>query len=104
MGRVPSFLMRHTVTVLDYQGEGGVGPILGPPVEVKCWIDDKRRIVRNASGEQVVAESTFVAPPGTAVKAGDRVVINGRATEAIAVSVFDSRGLAAPDNVEVACA
>lgn len=49
----------HTATVETYQGAGAYGDLFAAPVTITCFADDARRVVRNASGEQVVSESTL---------------------------------------------
>ena len=102
MGSVPPFLLRHTVTVEPYEGEGPFGPQFGTAVTVRCFVDDKRRLVRNPTGDEVVSESTFYAPLNTVCPAHSRVTVNGRQTTVLAASRRDGGGLPTPDHLEVA--
>lgn len=58
MAEIPGFLLRHKITVEPLLGDGPYGEQYGPPVEVPCWLDSKRRLVRNADGDEVVSETT----------------------------------------------
>jgi hypothetical protein len=101
---VPSWLLRHTVTVEEYLGETGTGPSYGPPVTVRCFITEARRKVLTAEGAEVLSERGFICGTGERVATGDRATIRGRASAVVAVAVYDSGGLPAPDNLDVSCA
>jgi hypothetical protein len=96
--------MVHQVTVETHAGEdpfGNVNTTLSDPIA--GFLDDSRALVRNASGDQVVSESTFYTgkehrdlfKPESLVHIGDRVatVIN--------VKVADSGPLGLPDHLAV---
>ncbi|MEU4225806.1 hypothetical protein AB0F17_16050 [Nonomuraea sp. NPDC026600] len=102
MGSVPPFLLRHTVIVEPYEGEGPFGPAFGASVVVACFVDDKRRLVRAPTGEEVTSESTFYAPLNTVCPVDSRVTVNGRETTVLASSRRDGGGLPTPDHLEVA--
>jgi hypothetical protein len=96
--------MVHTVTVETHTGEdpfGNVNTVTSDPIA--GFLDDSRALVRNASGDQVVSESTFytgkehrgVFAPESLVHLPDRVatVIN--------VKTADSGPLGLPDHIAV---
>ena len=64
----------------------------GAPVQTKGrWIE-KRRLVRNAQGEQVISEATVTLGPDELLAVGDQLSADGATyLDVIAVSV--SRGL-----------
>jgi hypothetical protein len=101
MGTIPAFLMRHTMIVEPYLGNGAHGPIYGPPVTVMCFVEDKRRLIRGLDGSEVVSESTSYCPLGTDAPAESRVQVNGRVTTVISAGRRDGGGLPTPDHLEV---
>lgn len=103
MGRVPAWLLRHEVTVESYEGEGGAGPIYGPPRTIRCFITVGRREVLNGEGRIQLSERGFICGPDEGVKPGDRATIRGDASIVIAVGTYDGGGLPTPDNLDVAC-
>lgn len=97
-----SWLLRHEIIIEPYLGQGGNGPTYGPPVTVKCFRDDGRKLVRNAAGEQVVSESTCICPLATVAPPLSRVTVNGRTAYVITAKRRDGGGLPTPDHLEVA--
>ena len=73
MAGIPAFLLRHTVTVEPLAGEGPFGATFGPAGEVRCFRDDRRRLVRDITGSQVVSETTLFMRLDEACPAGSRV-------------------------------
>lgn len=103
MGALPEELLVHTVQVEPLENEGPFGPEYGAAAPVRCFVDDKRRMVRNATGAEVVSESTFYAHLDTVCPVGSRVTLpSGRVTTALAASRRDGGGLPVPDHLEVA--
>ena len=98
--------MVHTATVRTLTGSGGMGSVYGAPIEVACFVDDKRRLVRAAVASQVVSESSLydvdvahaaLYPPGSEVD-----LPSGRTSTVIAAAVHTSGDLDLPDHIEVA--
>lgn len=102
MSELPDWLLVHTVIVEPFEGEGPFGKEYGAEVPVRCFVDDKRRMVRNATGAEVVSESTFYAPLSTVCPVESRVTVNGRQTIVLSSSRRDGGGLPVPDHLEVA--
>ncbi|MEV4457014.1 hypothetical protein [Microbispora sp. NPDC049633] len=104
MGAIPAFLLRHTVTIRPLLGEGSFGPKHGDPVTVpRCFVDEKRRLVRGPTGSEVVSEATVYAPRGTVCPVGSLVTLpSGRKASALAVGDLDGGGLPTPDHLEIA--
>lgn len=101
MAVIPAHLLRHRIVVEPYLGEGGSGPLFGPPVVVKCFREDSRKLVRDEVGEQVVSETQCMCLPGTVAPPKSRVQVDGREAFVIAHKNRDGGGLATPDHVEV---
>lgn len=57
--KVRRSLLKDTVTVETYGGEGAYGPAYAAAVNVRCNIEATRRLVRNAAGDEVVSEATL---------------------------------------------
>jgi hypothetical protein len=55
-----------TVTVQTRTGTGGDGDLYAAPVTRDVFLEDSRRLVRSATGEQVVSEPTLYADPADA--------------------------------------
>ncbi|MEV4245230.1 hypothetical protein AB0J63_17665 [Streptosporangium canum] len=102
MGALPAWLLVHQVLVEPFEGEGPFGPEYGEAVTVRCFVDEKRRLVRNAEGSEVVSETTVYMPLDTTCPTGSRVTANSRTTTAITSSRRDGGGLPVPDHLEVA--
>ena len=56
---IPGYLLRHQVLVRPQTGEGSTGDVYGAQVPVRCFKDDRRRLVRNPQGAEVVSEVTL---------------------------------------------
>lgn len=96
-------MQRHEVTVEAYQGDGAYGPVYAAPATVRCFVDDKRRLVRTAEGDEAVSETTLYVGDLTAdIPPESRVTVNGRTTTVLTVSRLDGAGLPTPDHLEVA--
>ena len=99
---IPRFLMRHEITVEPYLGDTSKGPRYGPPVTVRCFLDEQTRGVRSPAGEQVTSTSTAYADPDTSAPAFSRVTLpSGRVTKVIQLKDRDGGGLPTPDHVEI---
>ncbi|MFJ3097351.1 hypothetical protein [Streptomyces hydrogenans] len=99
---IPAWTLIHRVQVEPYLGVGPSGPAYGPAVEVRCLLEEKTRLVRGPSGDEVVSTSTFYAMPGTVAPAKSRVTLpSGRRTVVIASYNRDGGNLGTPNHVEV---
>ncbi|MDX3065396.1 hypothetical protein PV518_25005 [Streptomyces sp. ND04-05B] len=102
--KLPGFLLRHEVTVEAKEGEGPYGPTYAAPVTVRCFVEQKTRLVRNAEGDEVVSSSTVFCqldalaqpPPKSRVTLAD-----GTKTKVIAAHRNDGAGLPTPDHFEI---
>ncbi|WP_052684574.1 hypothetical protein [Lentzea aerocolonigenes] len=74
--QIPAVLLPHTVTVHPYLGTGAYGDVWGNPVVVReVFVEDRRRLVRNQSGEELVSESTVRTRPGVRIPVGSKVTV-----------------------------
>lgn len=80
-------------------------PVLGPPVTVKTIVDQTRKLVRSPQGEQVVSETTLLAPLDTTCPDGSRVTLpDGQVTTVITTSAHRGHGNPdVPECLEIAC-
>jgi len=96
--------MVHEVAVETHAGEdpfGNVNTELSDPIP--GFLDDSRALVRNASGDQVVSESTFyTGKEHKALFAPESLVhLPDRVATVINVKVADSGPLGLPDHIAV---
>lgn len=102
MTAIPGWLLRHTVTVEPYTGDGAYGPVYGAAVEVRGMVDEQTRMVRSPGGEQVVSSSTVYVRLDTTAPPGSRVTLpSGRRTTVINALRRDGSGLPTPDHLEL---
>ncbi|SDL17994.1 hypothetical protein SAMN04488074_109209 [Lentzea albidocapillata subsp. violacea] len=74
--QIPAVLLPHTVTVRPYLGTGAYGDVWGDPVVVReVFVEDRRRLVRNQSGEELVSESTVRTRPGVRIPVSSKVTV-----------------------------
>jgi len=93
----------HTISVQTLTGTGGMGDTYADPVDRACFVDDKRRLVRSSSGEEVTSETTIFGPPALSevVVAESLVTLpSGRVATVITTSNLDSGAMDLPDHFE----
>lgn len=101
---IPEQLLMHTAAVEPYEGSGAYGDRYGTPVDVPCYYEGRRQIVRDADGAEAVSEGTLYANRDTDIPVGSRVTVAGRSTWVLTVSDFDDGGLTGLAHLEVALA
>ena len=100
----------HTTDVQRFTQTGAEGDEWDAVDEaLPCFISDKRRLVRAANGEQVIAETTVLYPKSTPDIPVDSLItlpalFGGRTSTVLSVSRHDGGGLPTPDHLEVAIA
>jgi hypothetical protein len=102
MGGIPAWLLRHQVIVEPFESNGPFGPEYGEQVVERAFIDEKRKLVRDAEGAEVISETTVYMRIDATCPAESRVTVNGRTTIVITASRRDGGGLPTPDHLEVA--
>jgi len=55
--------LKDRVTVRTRTGEGSYGDVFAEALDVPCYLDETRRLVRDASGQQAVSEATLTLHP-----------------------------------------
>lgn len=63
--KVRRSILKDQVAVSTYSGEGAYGPVVADPRTVWCNVDETRRLVRDANGDETVAEATLHLHPQT---------------------------------------
>lgn len=104
MPDIPEEWLVHTVVVEPQTGKGVYGDQYGAPVTVRCFQDDARQVVRNATGAEVVSETTLYCnlrhagdfPPDSKVTLSD-----GTVAYVMAMKRRDDGGRGAPEHLEV---
>lgn len=101
-----SDLMVHEVSVRTLTGVGGMGHVFAAPVTLLAYVDDSRRLVRNADAREVVSGSTLydVDVTRSGVYApGSRVQLpSGREATVLMVAVRTAGALGLPEHIEAA--
>lgn len=81
---LPDHLLRHTVTVQPYLGSGPSGALYGAAVPYRAYVQDKRQLVRNAAGDEVVSETTvYVGDPGANIPAKSKLTLPSSRTATV---------------------
>lgn len=98
---------RHPVTIARLTGSGPYGETWAEPTAHRAWVDDTRRMVRDATGTEVVSETTVLLPAFTAlVPVGSLLTLpaafGAREARVLAVTRHDGAGLPTPDHLELA--
>ncbi|MGW6498550.1 hypothetical protein [Nonomuraea angiospora] len=103
MGSIPPFLLRHVVLIEPFEGSGPFGAEYGEQAPVRCFVEERRKLVRDAEGAEVVSETTVYMRLDANCPPESRVTLpSGRQTFVITSSRGDGGGLPTPDHLEVA--
>jgi len=81
-------LARHfqqTVSVEPLEGQGAFGPEYGDPETVACRIEQKRRIVIDAEGEERVSDTLLFVAADAVIPEGSLVTVDGHQRTVIGV-------------------
>lgn len=104
MGGIPAWLYKlagEDITIEPYTGGGAFGDTWGPSVPVRAIVEEKRRLVRSTTGDEVLSETTARCPLGTVAPPSSKVTVRGRETKVILAPVHDGKALPVPSHVEV---
>lgn len=103
MKAIPRRLLRDSVSIEAYTGNGAYGPIYSTAATVLCKASSMRQLVRNSEGAEVVSELTLYVHPDDAAS----FVPESRVTFATRVcTVLSAAPLARPGEtvlVKVTC-
>jgi hypothetical protein len=91
--------MRDSVTVEVYRGTGAYGPIYDPPQTVRCRVENGNKLVRDATGQQVVSSARLFCDPETVATVGSRVAIG--AAKHTVLQVLEQSGPSSLSHKEV---
>lgn len=104
MDDISSFFV-HQATVETFTGAGAYGDVFAAPVVDTGFLEGATKLVRDQSGQQVIAFSTWYTTVDNAAHytSDSRFTDpNGRVSRVITVNVNDSGSLGLPDHVAVA--
>jgi hypothetical protein len=93
--QIPAVLLPHSITVRVYLGTGPYGDVFGDPVVIRrVFVEDGRRLVRTATGEEVISETTVRARPREHIPIGSQVTVwqgtpHERTGRVITANLFD---------------
>lgn len=91
----------HAATI-EVRREGGMhGDTFDPPIPVVGFAEMERKLIRSASGEEVVSSGSLWLDPEVEVTEGSKVTVHGRTSFALQVAIQQgpTRNL---DHLEVA--
>jgi hypothetical protein len=106
MGELSTFMV-HTVAVETLSGGGPMGDTYSDPTPVPCFVDEKRRYVRDSTGNETVSETTLWVEDKTfydAFTPGSVVTHRDKISTVIGRSMLDSGALELPDHLEISLA
>lgn len=76
--RVPPWMLKHTVEVEPFVGEGAYGPVYGSPFTARALVTLKTGRILDRNGTEVVYDAVALFGPDTEVTIQSRVVWEGR--------------------------
>ncbi|MEU0084895.1 hypothetical protein [Streptomyces sp. NPDC006274] len=102
--KLPKMWLQHTITVEPYKGTGSHGAVYGPAQPVDGFLEERTRLVRAPSGDEVTSSSTFYCRLGTVTApAKSKVTLpDGRKTTVIRAHPANGGRLPLPEHLEVA--
>ncbi|SDD86630.1 hypothetical protein [Actinokineospora iranica] len=93
--KIPAVLLPHTITLRPFIGTGPYGDVHGDPVVIRrAFVEDRRRLVRSTTGEEVVSETTVRTRPREHIPVGSLVTVwaetpHERTARVIIAALFD---------------
>ena len=87
-------LLKDSVSVEPYTGSGAYGPVYGTAKTVRVNVDATRRLVRDATGREVVSEASLYVHPDDAASfvPESRLTIGGRVSTVLVANPQTFRG------------
>ena len=103
MTKVRRSLLKSTVSVETYGGDGAYGPVYAAPRTIPCNIETKHRLIRNANGDEYVDQPVLTVHPDDvpAFTPETRLTVQGRTSTVLSVAVLSFRG--GTSHGEVSC-
>lgn len=101
MALIPRFLLQHRAIIEPYLGTSAKGPQYGPPVKVRCFAEDKRKLVRGADQDQVISSTQVFCRPDVVAPVHSRVTVNGKSGTVITLDNADGGFLPTPDHIQL---
>lgn len=92
--QIPAMLLPHSITLRRYLGTGPYGDMHDDPTLVhRVFVEDRRRLVRSPTGEEVISETTVHTRP-VQVPVGSLVTVwagtpHERTARVITANLFD---------------
>lgn len=87
---IPARFKLHEASIEVRRAGGMYGDNFDPAVTVVGYLQSDRKLVRSASGEEVVSSSTLWLDPGVEITEGSKVTVLGQTSYALGIS--DNRG------------
>ena len=97
--KVPTSLLRETITVEAFLGTGAYGPSYGAAQSLRARVEGKRRVVRKADGTDLISSATATIRPDVTVATESRVTHGANVYEVVDVIVGE--GLTRPAYLEL---
>lgn len=98
-------LLRHTVTIEPYLGEGPYGPAYGTAATVRAFVQAEQRQVLDDHGAQLISNTVVYMRLDVVCPARSRLTLPGGVIARVLVSApHHSGGLSSLDHLEVHCA
>lgn len=93
----------HTVTVETWLGTGAAGDVYEAPADVKGFLEGKVQLVRDSTGQEITANSTFYCDVADAGKftPDTKVSSAGRVSRVVSQNINDAPGLNLPDHAAI---
>jgi hypothetical protein len=95
------------MTLHPYLGSGGTGPVFGPAVAVRGFVDRGNRLVKRADGSEITVTATVILPIETidGLRVASKVTFSDGSTGTVqTVLRRDTGGLAdGLDHWEIGC-
>lgn len=102
---IPGWLLQRAgqdITVEPFEGEGPFGAEYGAEDTVRCLVEHKRKLVRNAEGAEVISETTLRMQLTETCPAGSRVTLpDGRQSTVLTSAPIDGGKLPVPSHLQV---
>lgn len=92
--KIPTAVLRETLSVEAFEGSSAYGPVYSDPETVKARVEGKRRLVRSTSGTDLISSATAYVRPEVDKPIGSRVTHGDRVYEL--VDVLPGEGLTGP--------